>query len=151
MIHTVKGFRVVDETEVIFFFWNSLDFSVTQQIGEFDRWFSAISKSNLGVTSSLPLLPSGILDTSDLGDLSFGVISFVLLYSSWGSHGKYTLVVCHSLLQWITFCQNSPLWPIRLGWPYTVWLIASLSYTRPFTMLRQWSLKGPNSIRLVQK
>ena len=26
---------------------------------------------------------------------------------SWGSQGK-TEVVCHSLLQWTTFCQNSP-------------------------------------------
>ena len=54
----------------------------------------------------------------------------VLLYSSWDSH-KYTGVVCHSILQWITFCQNSPLWPIRLGWPYTTWLIASSSYEAP--------------------
>ena len=34
---------------------------------------------------------------------------FAFLYSSWSSHGKYTGVVCHSLLQWIIFCQNSPL------------------------------------------
>ena len=27
-------------------------------------------------------------------------------YYSWGSQGKNTEVVCHSLLQWITFCQN---------------------------------------------
>ena len=31
-------------------------------------------------------------------------------------------VVCHSLLQWITFCQNSPLWPVLLGLPYKTWL-----------------------------
>ena len=35
--------------------------------------------------------------------------------------------LCHSLLQWTTFCQNSPPWPIHLGWPYTAWLIVSLS------------------------
>ena len=29
-------------------------------------------------------------------------------YCSWGSQGKNTEVVCHSLLQWTTFCQNSP-------------------------------------------
>ena len=29
-------------------------------------------------------------------------------YSSWGSQGKNTEVVCHSLLQWTTFCQTSP-------------------------------------------
>ena len=45
-----------------------------------------------------------------------------LTYSSWGSRVKYTGVACHSLLQWTAFCQNSPLWPICLGWPCTAWL-----------------------------
>ena len=49
-----------------------------------------------------------------------------LLYSSCGSNGKYTGVVCHSLLPWITFYQNSLLWSIHLGWPCLAWLIASL-------------------------
>ena len=31
-------------------------------------------------------------------------------------------MVCHSLIQWTTFCQTSPLWPIHLGWPHTAWL-----------------------------
>ena len=31
-------------------------------------------------------------------------------------------MVCHSLLQWATFCQTSPPWPVRLGWPYMAWL-----------------------------
>ena len=35
----------------------------------------------------------------------------------WGSHSKYTGVTCHSLLQWIPFCQNSPLWPVHPGQP----------------------------------
>ena len=26
------------------------------------------------------------------------------------------------LPQWTTFCQTSPLWPARLGWPHTAWL-----------------------------
>ena len=66
---------------------------------------------------------------------------FDLLYSSWGSHGKYPEVVCHSLHQWVTFCQNSLLWPVCLGWPCTAWLIASLSCTSSFTMTRQWFMK----------
>ena len=28
----------------------------------------------------------------------------------------------HSLLQWTTFCQTSPPWPARLGWPHRAWL-----------------------------
>ena len=47
---------------------------------------------------------------------------FVFSYCSWGSQGKCTEVVCHSLLQWTTFCQTSPPWPVRLGWPHTAWL-----------------------------
>ena len=31
-------------------------------------------------------------------------------------------MVCHSLLQWTTFCQTSPPWPVRLGWPHMAWL-----------------------------
>ena len=29
---------------------------------------------------------------------------------------------CHSLLRGTTFCQPSPPWPVRLGWPHTAWL-----------------------------
>ena len=41
---------------------------------------------------------------------------------SWGSQDKNTEVVCHSLLQWTTFCQTSPPWPVHLGWPHMAWL-----------------------------
>ena len=43
-------------------------------------------------------------------------------YCSWGTQGKNPEVVCHSLLQWTTFCQTSPPWPSHLGWPHTAWL-----------------------------
>ena len=97
----------------------------------------------LGLSSCPPLFPRSILDTFQPGGLIFWCHIFsVLLYSSWGSHGKYTGVVCHSLLQWIMFYQNSPLWPVHLGWPYMPWLIASLSYVSPFAMTRAWCVKG---------
>ena len=56
-------------------------------------------------------------------------VSYLFAFSncSWGSQGKDTKVVCHSLLQGTTFCQNSPPWHVCLGWPYTTWLIVSLS------------------------
>ena len=47
---------------------------------------------------------------------------FAFLYCSWGSQSKNTEVVCHSLLQWTTFCQTSPPWPVCLGWPHAAWL-----------------------------
>ena len=59
---------------------------------------------------------------TDLGSSSFVSYLFAFSYCLWASQGKNTEVVCHSLLQWTTFCQTSPPWPIHLGWPYTAWL-----------------------------
>ena len=59
---------------------------------------------------------------TNLGSSSFSILSFCLSYCSWVSQGKNTEVVCHSLLQWNTFCQTSPPWPSHLGWPHTAWL-----------------------------
>ena len=47
---------------------------------------------------------------------------FAFSYCSWGSECKNARVVCHPLLQWTTFCQNSPPRPIHLEWPYTACL-----------------------------
>ena len=58
---------------------------------------------------------------SDLEDSSFGVISFCPFIGSWGSHSRYTGMLCHCLLYWIMFHQNSLLWSIHLGWPYMAW------------------------------
>lgn len=75
----------------------------------------------------------------------YGLVSY-----SWGSRGKGTGVVCHLPLQWTTFCPNSSLWPIYLGWPCVAQLIASLSYASPFTSTRLWSRKarGPQEQKL---
>ena len=67
---------------------------------------------------------------------------FGLLYSSWDSHSKYTGVVCHSFLQWIMFCQNSPQWPVSLRWPHMAWLTTSFRCVSPFATTRQWGMKG---------
>ena len=75
--------------------------------------------------------------TTDLGSSSFSVL-FAFSYCSWGSQGKNTEVVCHSLLQWTWYCQNSPPWPVCLGWPYIAWLIVSLSYTRVWSIWSVW-------------
>ena len=50
--------------------------------------------------------------------------SYLFAFSrcSWSSQGKNTEVVCHSLLQWTTFCQTSLPWPTHLGWPHMAWL-----------------------------
>ena len=47
---------------------------------------------------------------------------FAFSYCSWGSQVRNTEVVCHSLLQWTTFCQTSLPCPTCPGWPHTAWL-----------------------------
>ena len=64
---------------------------------------------------------------TNLGSSSFSVLSFGFSCCSWGSQDKNAEVVCYSLVQWTTFSQNSPLWPICPGWSYTAWLIVSSS------------------------
>ena len=67
-------------------------------------------------------------------------VSYMLDFSNcwWGFRSKNTEVVCHSPLQWTTFCQNSPPRPIHLGLTRTAWLIASLSYMRLYSV---WSFR----------
>ena len=66
---------------------------------------------------------------TDLGSSSSVSYLFAFSYCSWGSQGKNTEVVFHSLLQWTTICQNTPTCPNHLGSPYTAWLMVSLSQT----------------------
>ena len=72
---------------------------------------------------------------TDLGNSSFNVLSFCLFMES--SRQEYWSG-CHSLHQRITFCQTSLPWPVHLGWPYTVWLIVSLSQIRLWSMWAVW-------------
>ena len=59
---------------------------------------------------------------ADLGRSSFSVLSFCLFILFMGfSRQLNTEVVYHSLLQWPTFCQTSPPWPIHLGWLHMAW------------------------------
>ena len=72
-----------------------------------------------GVSS--PLISSSIPDICRLGEFIFQCPVFLDI-CSWGSQGKNTEVVCHSILQLTSFCQNSPPRPVHLGWPYKAWL-----------------------------
>ena len=66
-----------------------------------------------------PFILSGVISpliSSSIGHLlTWGVplsvfCLFAFSYCSWGSQGTNPEVVCRSLLQWTTFCQNSPPW-----------------------------------------
>ena len=79
---------------------------------------------------------------TNLGVSSSGVISFCLFTLFMGfSQQEYWCGLPFPPLMDHVF-QNSPLWPIHLGWSCTTWLVASLSYTSPFIMRRLWFMKG---------
>ena len=59
---------------------------------------------------------------TDLGNSSFGILSFCLFPLFMGFSRQEYWNGFHSLLQRTTFCQISPPWPAHLGWPHTAWL-----------------------------
>ena len=77
-----------------------------------------------------------------LGSSSFSVLSFCLfiLFMVFLWQEYWNGLPFRPLLH--MFCQNSSLRPLHLGWPCMTWLIASLSYSSPFTLTRLWSMKG---------
>ena len=67
------------------------------------------------------LCPSSILDTYRLRTgvgSSFSFIFCLLFILFMGFSKQECWVVCPSLLQWATFCQNSSPWPILCSWPW---------------------------------
>ena len=97
----------------------------------FPLWHSLFILS--GAISNWPLpFSCSILDTFWPGG-AYLLVSYLFAFSycSWGSCSKNTGVVCHSLLQWTTFYQNCPGWPVHLAWLCMVWLMASLGYGSP--------------------
>ena len=62
---------------------------------------------------------------TDLGGSSFNFISFCLFMLFMGFLRQECWSGLPFLLHWTMFCQNSPPWPVLLGWPYMAWLIVS--------------------------
>ena len=114
-----------------------LTFQVPMQYCSLQHWTLLLSPipSTTGCCFCFNFIPSFFLELflhwspvaywapTNLGSSSFSSsYLFAFSYCSCGSQGKNTEVVCHSLLQWTTFCQTSPPWPGHLGWPHTAWL-----------------------------
>ena len=59
--------------------------------------------------------PAAYWAPTDLGVPLSGSYLLAFSHCSWGSQGESTEVVCHSLLQWTTFCQNCPPWVAPQG------------------------------------
>ena len=67
---------------------------------------SCIPKLLLLCSCVMACLYSKLVTKPDLG--FYGFHKLICSCCSWGSQGKNTGVVCHSLFQWTMFCQNSP-------------------------------------------
>ena len=98
--------------------------------------FGSISSFFLELFSHLS--PVAYWVHTDLGSSSFSVISFCLFILLIWLSRQENWKVCHSLLQWTTFCHNSSPWPVHFGWPYMMWLIVSLRLTRLWSMWSVW-------------
>ena len=74
-----------------------------------------------------PLISNCILGTYRPGEFIFQCPIFVPFHTV---HGVLKVGILKwfaiPFSKWIMFCQNSPPWPIRLGWPYMTWFIVSL-------------------------
>ena len=127
------------QVHAVLFFTASPDTSTAERRFCFGPAASFFPELLVAVLHSSPVAR---LTPSELGGSSFRVVSFSLLRRSWGSRGRYPGVVCSSLLQCITLCQNSPLWSPCLGWSCMSWLVASLSYTSPLPQEGRGSMKG---------
>ena len=80
--------------------------------------------------------PGAYWAPTNLGNSSFSVISFCFFMLFMGfSRQEYWSGLTFPLT---TFCQNSPPWPICLGWPCTAWLIVSLREIRLWSMWSDW-------------
>ena len=120
-----------------------LTFQVPMQYCSLQHWILLLSlvTSTAGYCFCFGSIPSFFLELflhwspvaywapTDLWSSPLLSYLFAFSYCSWRSQSKNTEVVCHSLLQWTTFCQTSPPWPSRLGLPHGHGLV-SLSQTR---------------------
>ena len=87
-----------------------------------EYWFCFGSIPSFFLELILQRSPVAYWAPTNLGSSSFSILSFCLFILFMGFSRWFSEVVCHSLLQWTTFCQTSPPWPVCLGWPHTAWL-----------------------------
>ena len=103
-------------------FFTASEFAFTTK--HIQRWVLFSLWLSLFITSGAisPLFSSSTLSIYWPEEFTFQCHIFLPFIWFMGSQSKNDGMVCHSLLQWTTFCQNFPPWPIHLGWPYLAWL-----------------------------
>ena len=134
------GPNIPNSFAILFFIASDFTF-ITRHICDWTSFLFWPRLFNLSAATSL-LFPSSMLETFWPEGLNFHC--HIFLHKKCSSHfwDKNTRVVFHSFLKWTTFCQNSPLWSILLGWSCTAWLIVSFSYASLFSRTRLLSIKG---------
>ena len=135
-VHGILQARILEWVAVPFSRGSSQPRDTTQVSHIAGRFFTSWATRE-AISNCPPLFPSSILNTFRLQGAHLWHHTFYLSILFMDSSGKN----CHSLLKWTIFWQKSSLQPVHLGWPYTAWLIVSLSYTRPFARRRLWSMK----------
>ena len=116
----IHGPNIPGSCAVLFFTASDLA-SITNHIHSFVLfliWLRLFILS--GVIS--PLISSSILGTYPPGEFIFKCHIFLPFHTVHGVLKARIEVVCHPFLQWTTFCQTSPPWPVCLGWPHMAWL-----------------------------
>ena len=103
-----------------------------------ERCFRFGSISSLFLELFLHSSPVAYGVPTNLGCSSLSVLSFCLFIWFMGFSRQEHWSGLPFLPQWTTSCQNSPPWPVHLGWPYTAWLIVSLNETRLWSMWSDW-------------
>ena len=132
----IHGPKIPGSYAILFF--TASDFtSITCHIHNwvlFSPWLHVFILSELFLHSS----PVAYWAPADLGSSSFSVISFCLFILFMGfsrqeywSGLPFPSPVDHVLSELST-------WPVHLGWPYTAWLIVSLSQTKLWSMWSFW-------------
>ena len=84
-----------------------------------------------------PLFPSSILDTYQPGGSSVSVVSFCLFIRGFSRQEYWSGLPFPPPADHV-LSELSPPWLVHLGWPCMAWLIASLSYTRLWSMWSFW-------------
>ena len=124
-----------------------LTFQVPMQYCDLQHWTLLLSPvtSTAGYCFCFGSIPSFFLEISPLISISIlgtyrpGEFLFQcpVILPSHTVRGvlKARIPKWFALLQWTIFCQTSPPWPDRLGWPHTAWL----SFTELDTTVVLWA------------
>ena len=101
----IHGCNIPGSYSILLF--TALDFTFTTR--HIQNWVSFLLWLSLFILSGAipPVFPVAYWTPIDLRGSALSVLSFCHFILFMGFQSKNTEVICHSLFQWTTFCQNS--------------------------------------------